>query len=66
MRAAFGAPYEEYCRRVNRFIPGLRGMNGGRLWTWSWRLFRQNHGFANAGGMLGSYALILAWTVLPR
>lgn len=61
LKKIFGAPYEDYCQRVNRFFPSFRGMPGGRAWTWSWKLFKQNHGTINLVGMLISYAVAYAW-----
>lgn len=59
LRVVFGEQYEAYLRRVNRFLPSLRGMENGRFWYWKWRLFLQNHAPANILAMLGSYALLL-------
>lgn len=63
LREVFGEPYEAYCRHVNRFWPSWRGMEGGTLWFWDWRLLRQNHGPANLAGMLLTYGVLLAWTL---
>ena len=57
----FGKSYEEYCQRVNRFFPSLRGMPGGRALVWDWKLFKQNHGLVNLLGMLASYLVAYAW-----
>ena len=56
-----GKPYEEYCRKVNRFMLTIPGMPGGKAWVWSWKLFNQNHGGINLLGMLVSYVVAWAW-----
>jgi protein-S-isoprenylcysteine O-methyltransferase Ste14 len=57
----FGQPYEEYCQRVNRFFPSLRGMPDGTIRIWKWKLFNQNHGWINLAGMLVLYAAAYLW-----
>ena len=38
LRAKFGAAYEDYCRRVNRWLPNLRGIRATfRGMTFNWR-----------------------------
>ena len=60
----FGQPYEDYCKRVNRFFPSLRGMPGGSIKIWKWKLFNQNHGWINLVGMLVLYAAAYLWFFL--
>ena len=56
LKGVFGQPYLDYCEAVNRFIPSFRGMAGGKLYFWRWKLLTQNHGPLNFVGMLLSYA----------
>jgi protein-S-isoprenylcysteine O-methyltransferase Ste14 len=58
LRERFGEPYEEYCRRVPRWIPDLRGLRetvSGLGFNWR-RLVRKEYGSA--------YAWILAAVLL--
>ncbi len=57
----FGASYQDYCKKVNRFLPSLRGMDGGTLWVWEWRLFVQNHGWTNLAGVLTGLVAAFIW-----
>ena len=57
----FGQPYQDYCNTVNRFIPSPKGMPGGTVRIWKWKLFNQNHGGINLAGMLVSYAAAYIW-----
>jgi protein-S-isoprenylcysteine O-methyltransferase Ste14 len=46
LRAKFGPAYESYCRRVNRFVPSLRGLRrtlGSMTFDWR-RLIRKEFG----------------------
>jgi protein-S-isoprenylcysteine O-methyltransferase Ste14 len=52
-----GAPYAEYLRTVNRFLPGAP-LPGNPVAYWDWRLLRQNHGTANLIGTLAFWALV--------
>jgi hypothetical protein len=46
LRARFGAQYDEYCRRVPRFVPRVRGLLGTiRAQPFGWRrLVRKEYG----------------------
>ncbi|RPI12630.1 MAG: isoprenylcysteine carboxylmethyltransferase family protein [Lysobacterales bacterium] len=57
---ALGAPYEEYLRIVNRFLPGTPPP-GAKLAFWDSRLLRKNHGPANLAATLLFWALAWAW-----
>jgi protein-S-isoprenylcysteine O-methyltransferase Ste14 len=57
----FGGEYQSYCRRVNRFIPGLRGLGKsleGMSFDWQ-RVIRKEYGtiFANVATLI----IVLAW-----
>lgn len=59
--AKFGQTYEQYCRRVNRFVPDLRGLRktlSGSRYDWR-QLIRKEYGtiFTTASVVLG----LLAW-----
>jgi protein-S-isoprenylcysteine O-methyltransferase Ste14 len=46
LRGKFGAEYEDYCRRVNRFLPSLRGLRttlSGMKFDWR-RVLRKEYG----------------------
>jgi steroid 5-alpha reductase family enzyme len=61
LKKIFGSPYIEYSVLVNRFIPSWKGMPGGILWFWQWKLFNQNHGWINLSAMLLSFAVAFIW-----
>jgi protein-S-isoprenylcysteine O-methyltransferase Ste14 len=61
LKNILGAPYKEYCEKVNRFIPSPKGMPEGKIRIWNWKLFNQNHGLINLAGMLLSYLAIYIW-----
>jgi protein-S-isoprenylcysteine O-methyltransferase Ste14 len=57
----FGEPYAAYCRRVNRFLPALRGLGrtiAGLRFDWR-RLVRKEYGSTFAGA--GTVLALLAW-----
>jgi protein-S-isoprenylcysteine O-methyltransferase Ste14 len=57
----FGADYEAYCRRVNRFVPNLRGIRttlAGMRFDWR-RALRKDYGTAFA--WLSTAIVLLAW-----
>jgi protein-S-isoprenylcysteine O-methyltransferase Ste14 len=60
LRGVLGSDYAQYCAEVRRFLPGKR-FRGEPLWTWSWELFRRNHGPKNAAALLFFWALAFAW-----
>jgi len=45
LRQIFGESYRRYCAQVRRFVPACRSRQP--VATWSWKLFRQNHGPLN-------------------
>jgi protein-S-isoprenylcysteine O-methyltransferase Ste14 len=60
LRPIFGAPYDDYCRRVRRFVPGAP-MPG--IAYWNGRLFSQNNAGTNLLATLATWAVVAAWTV---
>jgi protein-S-isoprenylcysteine O-methyltransferase Ste14 len=57
---ALGAPYQQYLRTVNRFLPGAP-LAGQPVAYWDWKLLRQNHGPANLAATLAFWALAWGW-----
>lgn len=57
LEKVLGLEYADYCRRVHRFLPSTRGLAAGALLFWDWALFRRNHGWSNAMGLLAVYAV---------
>ena len=47
LKKVFGQPYNDYCEKVNRFMPSFKGMPGGKFLFWRWKLLKQNHGPLN-------------------
>jgi protein-S-isoprenylcysteine O-methyltransferase Ste14 len=66
LRQKFGAEYEDYCRRVNRFVPSLRGLRATLApMTFNWKkVVRAEYGtpFAWMSGMLAMFLLERAVT----
>jgi protein-S-isoprenylcysteine O-methyltransferase Ste14 len=62
LRVALGAPYEDYCTKVNAFLP-TRRYPGSTFAYWNWKLLVQNHGWANLAGTLVFWiaAAAIAW-----
>jgi protein-S-isoprenylcysteine O-methyltransferase Ste14 len=62
LRVALGAPYADYCEKVDPFLP-TRRYPGSTLLYWNWKLLRQNHGWANLAGTLVFWAVAaaIAW-----
>ncbi|MCC7547972.1 MAG: isoprenylcysteine carboxylmethyltransferase family protein [Burkholderiales bacterium] len=66
LRPALGRPYEEYCARVNRFLPGVP-YRGNPVIYWRSELLRQNNGWANLAGTLVFWAAAAAiWLLAVR
>jgi len=66
LKGIFAHSYEDYCTQVNRFVPSVRGMPGGNLWFWSWRLFTQNHGWGNLGTVVLSFTILYVWFTIHK
>ena len=61
LRAKFGPVYEEYCRRVNRFVPSLRGLGatlGSMELDWR-RVIRKEYGTTFV--WVSTLLALLAW-----
>ena len=55
LRLALGAPYVDYCGKVNAFLP-TRRYPGTTFAYWNWKLLNQNHGWVNLAGTLVFWA----------
>ena len=62
LRPIFGAPYDEYCATVRRFVPGWPHA-GSKVGYWNWTLFSQNNAGTNLLATLAVWAVVAAWTV---
>jgi protein-S-isoprenylcysteine O-methyltransferase Ste14 len=62
LRPIFGAPYDEYCAEVRRFVPGWP-LAGKPVAYWNGALFGQNNAGTNLLATLAVWALVAAWTV---
>ena len=62
LRPIFGAPYDEFCATVRRFVPGWP-LAGKPVGYWNWALFSQNHAGINLLATLAAWAVVAAWAV---
>jgi len=62
LRPIFGAPYEDYCAKVRRFVPGWP-LAGKQVGYWNWALFSHNNAGRNLVGTLVAWALVAAWVL---
>jgi predicted membrane protein len=58
----FKEAYENYCRKVNRFLPSFKLIGHRRLWVFRWNLFLKNHGPLNVMTVLSCYAMFYLFT----
>jgi len=61
----FGDPYRDYCRDVNRFLPGLKRLNRD-FFFFDWDIMLSNNGHWNLLSVVVGYGYILAmlkWVV---
>jgi len=62
LKPIFGAPYEDYCAKVRRFVPGSP-LAGKQVGYWNWALFSHNNAGRNLVGTLIAWALVAAWVL---
>lgn len=55
---AFGPAFEDYCGKVNRFVPSLRGLRHGKLWFFDRGMFLENNAHWNIVLTLAAFATI--------
>ncbi|MEM7193513.1 MAG: isoprenylcysteine carboxylmethyltransferase family protein [Pseudomonadota bacterium] len=55
----FGQPYRDYCRDVNRFLPGFRRVDGN-FFFFDWEIMLSNNGHWNLLSVVVGYAYIYA------
>ncbi len=60
LRGPLGAPYEDYLRTVNRFLPGTPKA-GSRVAFWDWKLLKRNHGTTNLVATLAFWVAAWCW-----
>jgi protein-S-isoprenylcysteine O-methyltransferase Ste14 len=63
LRPAFGEPYEEYCRDVNRYWPKLSRLFAKDVRFFSWKRFANNHGHWNFLSVLVIYGALYAFVL---
>ncbi|MBW2017184.1 MAG: isoprenylcysteine carboxylmethyltransferase family protein [Deltaproteobacteria bacterium] len=56
--ALHGETYLRYCRKVNRFLPGLKGFEKDSLFHFKWDLLMVNHGLHNLSAMLTCFFVL--------
>ncbi|MDY6987987.1 MAG: isoprenylcysteine carboxylmethyltransferase family protein [Thermodesulfobacteriota bacterium] len=67
LRHVFGQAYEDYCRKVNRFVPSFKGVDRGSLWFFRWGLLLKNNGHWNLVAVTVTFAVFYFFAfVYPR
>lgn len=61
----FGESYQEYCRRVSRFIPFHGISPHGKFWYGKWACFVENHGPLNGLAQLAYFVVCYVITFRP-
>lgn len=64
LRKIFGPPYEEYCKKVNRFFPSFKSFDGKSLFFFNWSFFQRNHGLINALIVILCYIVLYYFTFI--
>jgi uncharacterized protein YggT (Ycf19 family) len=57
LRPLFGEAYENYCLKVNRFVPSFKGVDWESLWFFKWSLLLKNNGHWNLIAVLISFVV---------
>ncbi len=66
LQALFGAAYDAYCQRVNRYLPTVKNFKAKKLTAVSWESFLQNNAHLNMLLVIACYlVLFLATFVYP-
>lgn len=63
LKNVFGATFEGYCARTNRFVPSLSRIDIRAILFFDPRLFFRNHGHWNLLAVVGSYAIFYVYTL---
>jgi protein-S-isoprenylcysteine O-methyltransferase Ste14 len=63
LREILGEPYEEYCRKVNRFWPTLSRLGDKELLFFDWKRFAKNNGHWNFLSVLVVYGALYAYAL---
>ncbi|NIO39898.1 MAG: hypothetical protein GTO41_06710 [Burkholderiales bacterium] len=63
LREILGEPYEEYCRRVNRFWPTLSRLTDKHMFFFEWKRFKDNNGHWNFLSVLALYGALYAYAL---
>ncbi len=58
LAALFGKDYEDYCRDVNRYIPGFKRFDKNQLYSFDPESMRQNHVGINILAALACYVVL--------
>ena len=58
LEGIFGNPYREYCREVNRFMPGFRRLDPD-FWFFRWSIMISNNGHWNLLSAVAGYLYIV-------
>ncbi len=59
----FDEPYRQYCRQVNRFLPGTKRLDR-HFWFFNWKIMFENHGHWNLLAVAVGYGYLLGFQSL--
>ncbi len=64
LKGIFGQPYEDYCKKVNRFMPSFKNAEWKSILFFNWSFFQRNHGVINILIVIICYTILYYFTFI--